>query len=152
MGARRRSTTATILVRVGVQGEVVADRDRGPAALTFVIDTSGSMDRDDRLGLVKQSLTILVDELEDDDTVAIVTYDDRSGVVLEPTRVSDRDEILDAIDRLRPGGSTNLEAGLREGYRLAGESFRARRHQPGHPGLRRRRQCRCDRPRSAGAA
>jgi Ca-activated chloride channel homolog len=44
--------------------------------------------------------------------------------VLEPTRVRDRDEILDAIDRLRPGGSTNLEAGLREGYRLASETFR----------------------------
>jgi Ca-activated chloride channel family protein len=111
------------LVRIGVQGEIVDDRDRGPAALTFVIDTSGSMDRDDRLGLVKESLSILVDELDDDDTVAIVTYDDRSGVVLEPTRVRDRDEILDAIDRLRPGGSTNLEAGLREGYRLADESF-----------------------------
>ncbi len=111
------------LVRIGVQGEIVDDRDRGPAALTFVIDTSGSMDRDDRLGLVKESLSILVDELEDDDTVAIVTYDDQSGVVLEPTEVRDRDEILDAIDRLRPGGSTNLEAGLREGYRLADDSF-----------------------------
>ena len=83
------------------------------------------MDRDDRLGLVKDSLSILVDELEDDDTVAIVTYDDSSGVVLEPTAVSDRDEILDAIDRLRPGGSTNLEAGLREGYALASDAFRA---------------------------
>ncbi|MFW2333002.1 YfbK domain-containing protein [Ilumatobacter sp.] len=112
------------LVRIGVQGEIVDDRDRGPAALTFVIDTSGSMDRDDRLGLVKDSLTILVDELDDDDTVAIVTYDDRSGVVLEPTEVGERDEILDAIDRLRPGGSTNLEAGLREGYALASEAFR----------------------------
>ncbi|MDJ0770078.1 MAG: von Willebrand factor type A domain-containing protein [Ilumatobacter sp.] len=111
------------LVRIGVQGEIVDDRDRGPAALTFVIDTSGSMDRDDRLGLVKESLTILVDELDDDDTVAIVTYDDSSGVVLEPTSVGDRDEILDAIDRLRPGGSTNLEAGLREGYALADDAF-----------------------------
>ena len=112
------------LVRIGVQGEIVDDRDRGPAALTFVIDTSGSMDRDDRLGLVKDSLTILVDELHADDTVAIVTYDDRSGVVLEPTEAGDRDEILDAIDRLRPGGSTNLEAGLREGYALASDAFR----------------------------
>jgi Ca-activated chloride channel family protein len=112
------------LVRIGVQGEIVDDEDRGEAALTFVIDTSGSMDRDDRLGLVKESLSILVDELEDDDSVAIVTYDSDSGVVLEPTRVRDRDEILEAIDRLRPGGSTNLEAGLREGYRLANESFR----------------------------
>ena len=113
-----------VLVRIGVQGEIVDDRDRGEAALTFVIDTSGSMDRDDRLGLVKDSLSILVDELDDDDTVAIVTYDDNSGVVLEPTPVRDRDEILDAIDRLRPGGSTNLEAGLREGYALANDAFK----------------------------
>jgi len=112
-----------VLVRIGVQGEEVDDRDRGQAALTFVIDTSGSMDRDDRLGLVKESLSILVDELDDDDTVAIVTYDDSSGIVLEPTSVRDRDEILDAIDRLRPGGSTNLEAGLREGYALADDAF-----------------------------
>ena len=112
-----------LLVRIGVQGQIVDDRDRGPAALTFVIDTSGSMDRDDRLGLVKESLSILVDQLDDDDSVAIVTYDDSSGVVLEPTSVRDRDEILDAIDRLRPGGSTNLEAGLREGYALADDAF-----------------------------
>jgi Ca-activated chloride channel homolog len=112
------------LIRIGVQGEIVDDEDRGEAALTFVVDTSGSMDRDDRLGLVKESLSILVDELEDDDTVAIVTYDSDSGIVLEPTRARDRDAILEAIDRLRPGGSTNLEAGLRLGYELASESFR----------------------------
>ncbi|WP_148288470.1 vWA domain-containing protein [Ilumatobacter nonamiensis] len=112
-----------VLVRVGVQGEVVEDEDRGPAALTFVIDTSGSMDRDDRLGLVKESLGVLVDELNDDDTVAIVTYSDDSGVVLEPTPVRDSDRILDAIDELGPGGSTNLESGLREGYGLAREAF-----------------------------
>lgn len=111
------------LVRVGVQAEIVDDRARGDAALTFVIDTSGSMDRDDRLGLVKESLSILVEELNDDDTVAIVTYSDSSGIVLEPTPVSDRDTILDAIDRLGPGGSTNLEAGLRQGYDLAREAF-----------------------------
>ena len=72
-----------VLVRVGVQGEIVADEDRGAAALTFVIDTSGSMDRDDRLGLVKESLGLLVDGLGENDTVAIVTYSDSSGVVLE---------------------------------------------------------------------
>ena len=111
------------LVRIGVQGEQVDDDERGRAALTFVVDTSGSMDRDDRLGLVKEALSILVDELDDDDTVAIVTYSDSSGIVLEPTRVRDRDEILDAIDDLEPGGSTNLEAGLRTGYELADDAF-----------------------------
>jgi Ca-activated chloride channel family protein len=111
------------LVRIGVQAEIVEDEDRGPASLTFVIDRSGSMDRPDRLGLVKTSLINLVDNLNNDDTVAIVTYSDSSGVVLNPTPVSNKFEIIQAIGLLGPGGSTNLEAGLREGYALARESF-----------------------------
>lgn len=113
-----------ILVRVGVQAEVIADGERPPVALTFIVDTSGSMDRDNRLGLVKDSLEILVDELDDDDTVAIVVYSSDSGIVLEPTAVRNSRRIYDAIDSLTPGGSTNLESGLREGYSLAAEAFR----------------------------
>lgn len=112
------------LVRVGVQAEVIDDDERQPVALTFVIDTSGSMDRVDRLGLVRQSLTLLVEELDRDDTVAIVTYSGDSGILLEPTSVRDRDEILDAIEDLRAGGSTNLQAGLDTGYELARDAFR----------------------------
>ena len=114
-----------MLVRVGVQAEVIPEGERPPVALTFIVDTSGSMDRDDRLGLVKDSLEILVEELNDDDTVALVVYSSNSGVVLEPTPVRDRRRILDAIDSLRPGGSTNLESGLREGYELALDAFRS---------------------------
>ncbi len=117
--------TGNHLIRVGVQAENVDDADRGPAALTFVIDTSGSMDRPDRLGLVKESLIMLVDQLGDDDTVAIMTYSDASGVVLNPTPVSEKFEIIQAIGLLGPGGSTNLEAGLCEGYDLAREAFRS---------------------------
>lgn len=111
------------LVRIGVQAERVSDRDRPDAHLTFVVDTSGSMDREDRLGLVKESLLLLVDQLDRSDTVAIVTYSESSGVILEPTRVSDRDEIIDAIEGMSPGGSTNLESGLRTGYDLASEVY-----------------------------
>jgi len=112
------------LVRVGVQAEEIDDRDRANVALTFVVDTSGSMDTADRLGLVKESLSLLVDQLDRDDTVAIVTYSGDSGVVLEPTSVRDRDEILDAIDGMRAGGSTNLQSGLDTGYDLARRAFR----------------------------
>ena len=114
----------TWLVRVGVQAEVIEDGDRQPVSLTFVVDTSGSMDRPDRLGLVRESLSILVEELERDDTVAIVTYAGDSEIILEPTEVRNRDEILDAIQDLRTGGSTNLQAGLDAGYDLAREAFR----------------------------
>ena len=114
----------TWLVRVGVQSEIIEDGERDPVALTFVVDTSGSMDRSDRIGLVRESLSVLVEELDRDDTVAIVTYSGSSDIVLEPTAVRNRDEILDAIDRLRTGGSTNLQAGLDTGYDLAREAFR----------------------------
>ena len=56
-----------VLVRIGIQAAEIDDRDRGQAALTFVIDTSGSMDRDDRLALVKDSLEKLVEGLDDND-------------------------------------------------------------------------------------
>ena len=113
-----------VILRLGVQAERVANIDRPAASLTFVVDTSGSMDRVDRLGLVKTSLSRLVVELDDDDTVAIVTYSDGATVILQPTPVGRRAEILEAIDRLRPDGSTNLEAGLYEGYDLAAEAYR----------------------------
>lgn len=115
--------TDNIIVRLGVQAEEVSNRDRPDASLTFVVDTSGSMDRDNRIGLVKIALERLVNELDDDDSVAIVTYSDGATVLLEPTSVRDRGEILDAIDELQTNGSTNLEAGLVRGYELAGQAF-----------------------------
>ncbi|QXC59725.1 von Willebrand factor type A domain-containing protein [Aquihabitans sp. G128] len=114
----------TRLVRVGVAGRDLSVEDRPPANLTFVVDTSGSMDIRERLGLVKASLGLLVLNLRDDDTIAIVQYSDEAGVVLEPTPVKDAKRIVDAIDELQPSNSTNLEAGLRAGYRQAQEAFR----------------------------
>lgn len=112
-----------VLVRLGVQAEQVANEERPEAALTFIVDTSGSMDRHDRLGLVKDSLTTLVRELDRDDSVAIVTYSNNAEVILEPTSVGRSDEIVAAIESLQPDGSTNLEAGLFRGYDLANEAF-----------------------------
>ncbi|MDH3683293.1 MAG: von Willebrand factor type A domain-containing protein, partial [Acidimicrobiia bacterium] len=113
-----------VIVRLGVQAERVAGADRPPASLTFVVDTSGSMDRQNRLGLVKASLQRLVVELDSDDVVSIVTYSDNADILLPPTSVEDADTILAAIDGLRTDGSTNLEAGLQRGYDLANEAFR----------------------------
>lgn len=112
------------LVRVGIQGRTVEAEDRKDAVLTFVIDVSGSMDRENRLGLVKRALRLLVDELRPGDQVAIVVYGSNAYTVLEPTPADRKSRILDAIDRLQPNGSTYAEAGLREGYRIANRAFR----------------------------
>ena len=109
------------LMRVGLQGREVGAEERKDATLVFTIDVSGSMGREDRLGLVKQSLRLLVDELRSDDQVAIVVYGDRGSVLLEPTEGRNKGKILRAIDSLSPGGSTYVEDGLRVAYKLASE-------------------------------
>ena len=112
-----------LLLRIGIKARVSSERARPDAALTFVIDTSGSMERGARLELVKDSLRKLVLSLGRGDSIAVVTFGDDARVVLPPTRATDEDTILDAIDDLEPGGSTNLEAGLRLGYGLARETL-----------------------------
>ena len=112
------------LLRVGLQGRVVHAEQRKDAVLTFVIDVSGSMSREDRLGLVKRSLRLLVDQLRPRDRVGIVVYGSKGRVVLRHRGLDERGTILDAIDSLRPGGSTYAEEGIRMGYDLAEEFFR----------------------------
>lgn len=112
-----------LLVRIGIKARQSSERQRPDAALTFVIDTSGSMARESRLELVKDALRKLVLNLGRGDSIAVVTFGNDARVVLEPTAATDEDSILDAIDQLQPAGSTNLEAGLRLGYSLARETF-----------------------------
>ncbi|MCF6277261.1 MAG: von Willebrand factor type A domain-containing protein, partial [Anaerolineales bacterium] len=111
------------MLRVGIQGYDVSDRDRKDVSLTFVIDVSGSMDMDNRLGLVKRSLEMLVEQLGRDDRISIVVYGSDARVVLEPTPASKKGRILDAIYSLRPEGSTNAEAGLKLGYQMAMRAY-----------------------------
>ena len=107
------------LLRIGIQGRVVPDEGRKDAVLTFVIDVSGSMAMENRLGLVKRALTLLVGQLRPGDEVGIVIYGSRAKVLLPHTGVEGRAEILAAINALAPEGSTNAEEGLRMGYDLA---------------------------------
>ncbi|MGE5462200.1 MAG: YfbK domain-containing protein [Syntrophothermus sp.] len=112
------------MMRVGIQGYQVPEQERKDANLVFVIDVSGSMDMDNRLGLVKQSLELLVEQLRPSDTVSIVVYGTEARVVLEPTSGSDKGRILRAIHWLQPEGVTNAEAGIRLGYKMAMHGFK----------------------------
>ncbi len=105
------------LLRFHLRGRTIEAADRPPADLTFVVDVSGSMAEDNRLGLVKRALFLLLDQLRADDRVALVVYGTNGRVLLEPTH--DLEAIREAIGWLRSEGSTNAEEGLRMAYRLA---------------------------------
>ena len=94
------------IVRIGIKGYSVHRATRPRANLVFLIDTSGSMNEPNKLPLVQKSLNMLLDELDERDTVAIVTYAGSAGTALEPTPASQKARIRAVIDSLGAGGST----------------------------------------------
>jgi Ca-activated chloride channel family protein len=112
----------TRLLRVGLRGYDVTTSERPAANLVFLVDVSGSMQGADRLGLVQCTLAMMAEQMTARDRVSIVVYAGAAGQVLAPT--SDRRAVIDALDRLRSGGSTAGGAGLALAYRTARENFR----------------------------
>ncbi len=109
----------TQLVQIGIKGYVPPVTEDKASNLVFLLDTSGSMDQPDKLPLLKRAFGLLVDQLGENDTVSIVAYAGSAGVVLEPTRGSDKTKILSALDNLSAGGSTAGAAGIELAYQLA---------------------------------
>ncbi|MFJ8748473.1 von Willebrand factor type A domain-containing protein [Streptomyces sp. NPDC102441] len=114
------------LVRVGLATRTASETGkRPPAALTFVVDISGSMSEPGRLDLAKTSLGILADELRDDDSVSLVTFSDEAETRLPMTRLQgNRTKVRDAIEEMEPADSTNVAAGVERGYDEAVEGHR----------------------------
>ena len=111
------------LVRIGIAARDVREKSRPDAALTFVIDVSGSMGMERRLETVKSALERLLSRLRPSDRVGIVVYGSDARIELEPQDVRDGEAIVDAVRSLHPEGSTNAAAGLRLGYDMARSHF-----------------------------
>ncbi|EBA13219.1 vWA domain-containing protein [Roseobacter sp. CCS2] len=109
----------TQLVHIALQGQMPEVAARPPLNLVFLIDTSGSMDDPTKLPLLKQSFRLMLDQLRPEDQVAIVEYAGSAGQVLVPTSASERTTILQAIQSLGAGGSTNGQGGLEQAYSVA---------------------------------
>ena len=109
----------TQLVQIALQGKMPALEDRPPLNIVFLIDTSGSMDAPNKLGLLKQSFRLMLGQLRPEDEVSIVTYAGSAGQVLAPTPAGERSTILAALERLEAGGSTAGQEGLQQAYQVA---------------------------------
>jgi Ca-activated chloride channel family protein len=111
------------LVTIGIKGFDTDKTEQLDSNLVFLLDTSGSMDEPNKLPLLKQSLSMLVDSLKPTDKVAIVVYAGSAGTILPPTEVSNKTAILAALQNLQAGGSTAGGEGIRLAYQLAKTNF-----------------------------
>ena len=111
------------LVRIGLKGREIDPEQRGPSNLVFLLDVSGSMRDENKLPLVQYAMNMLVDQLTEDDRVAIVTYAGDAGVALDSTSGEKRKKIRRAVDNLSAGGSTHGSAGIVMAYDQAMQHF-----------------------------
>jgi len=111
------------LVRLGLKAKPIDVDKRPPSNIVFLIDVSGSMDAPNRLPLVKASLKLLVNQLGEKDRIAMVVYAGASGLVLDSTSATKKETILNALDSLQAGGSTNGAGGIQQAYDVARANF-----------------------------
>ena len=111
------------LVRIGLQGKDIPTDNLPKSNLVFLIDVSGSMSDVNKLPLLKESMKVLVNQLRDEDKIAMVVYAGAAGLVLPPTSGKDKKTIIDALEKLESGGSTAGGAGIELAYKTAQENF-----------------------------
>ena len=110
------------LVQIGISTPQQYDTETMPPLnLVLVIDQSGSMVSENRIGKVKNAIDALIDRFRKNDRIAIVGFSNKASVILDSCRKSNRQQIRDAIDSLCAEGSTNLHDGLQTGYKIATE-------------------------------
>ncbi len=111
------------LVKIGVKAKEIDRSELPQSNLVFLIDISGSMSSSNRLPLVKQAFKMLLNQLDKEDIVSIVTYASGTDVRLNGVKAKNKEKIIEAIDSLRAGGATSGEAGLKLAYKVAKENF-----------------------------
>lgn len=111
------------LARIGVKAAEIEKNQRPASNLVFLIDVSGSMESEKKLPLVKQGLTALVENLNDNDRVSIVTYASGTTLALPSTPCNQKGAIINAIRKLHAAGSTNGGDGIQRAYQQAAENF-----------------------------
>ena len=111
------------LLKIGLQGMDIPTNELPASNLVFLIDVSGSMDIQNKLPLLKESMKILVKQMRAKDRIAIVVYAGAAGTVLPSTSGSEKDKIIAALENLSAGGSTAGGEGIELAYKTAQENF-----------------------------
>ena len=113
----------TKLVTIGVKSKTVELNSNIRNNLVFLIDVSGSMTSDNKLGLIQKAFPMMLDSLNSNDLISIVTYASGVKTHLSGCPVSNKNQIINVINGLKAGGSTAGSAGLDMAYQVAKQNF-----------------------------
>ncbi|NND97135.1 MAG: DUF3520 domain-containing protein [Pirellulaceae bacterium] len=111
------------LARVALKGRVMDNNVRPASNLVLLVDTSGSMKSPNKLPLLQRALGLLLQQLNENDRVAVVAYAGSAGLVLDSTPATEQSTIMRSFSRLKAGGSTNGGQGLQLAYQIARDNF-----------------------------
>ena len=116
--------TGEAVLQIGLATAHANDRrELRPLNLSLVIDKSGSMSDADKMKRVKQSLRTFLKQLRRSDTVSIVVFDSTANVVFPSSAYGNGEAVMQSVESIRPGGSTNLHSGLMLGYHEAFKNY-----------------------------
>ena len=114
----------SVYLYVDLEADKIEEKtSRTPMNISIVIDRSGSMGEKNKLEYVKKAVEYLIDEANSDDYISVVTYDDYVDVLQKSKVLSDKYELKDKVNSLKPGGFTNLSEGMFEGYDQVNRSY-----------------------------
>ena len=107
------------LLHIGIQGKKLDYKNLQPCNFVLLLDVSGSMGSPNKLPLMITALKLLLNELGEKDRIAIVVYAGAAGLVLPSTPASEKEKIIEALDKLSAGGSTAGGEGIKLAYKIA---------------------------------
>lgn len=113
----------TKLLSVAIKAKDIEIENKTPSNFVFLLDVSGSMYSEDKLPLMINAFKLLIDNLDDNDRVSIVTYAGSDKVLLEGAYGHEKTKISAIISDLEAGGSTAGSKGIKTAYELAEKYF-----------------------------
>ncbi len=103
---------------------IPTESKRLPLNISLVLDRSGSMSGD-KIEYVRRAASFVVDNLQPEDVLSIVSYDDNVEVEFPSSQVLNKELIKNKIRNLTDRGSTNLSGGMLEGFKQVKSTYKS---------------------------
>ena len=111
------------MLRLAVRTAALGREAGRPLNLVLAVDNSGSMERGDRVQIMRAAMQTLATQLKAGDSISLVAFARTARLWLDGLPGERAGELVDAVGQLRPEGGTNLEDALRVAYETALKNF-----------------------------